>query len=738
MIAAAGLFGLLAIAVVAWMLLDLRRADLSLTPAPDSRRSHGRVSVVVPMRNEAANVDRCLTALRTQTYGDLEVIVADDGSDDGTGEKLREWRRQWLDLQVLELPAPPPGWAGKAHALHHGAARAGGDWLLFLDADVELAPDAVARAVATAADRHWPVLSLVGRLLFLSWAERVLLLAYWVLLYVAWIELPGMFLVGHFTLLRRTAYDAVGGFAAIAGAVSTDIALAALLAQHGVHARLRMWPAAFRCRMYSSPKSLWLGTTRMMAAANRFRAAPVAALTVAFAVSAVLPEAVAVLWLAGLLPATFSSLLVGASATALAASSWLAAALVARRLGAPVALTIVKPLGDLGLLLLLADTCRRLVAGGVTWRGRRYREQAPATGRVPFPAAATSDVADPTSPRLTVVVTGADGVGAALPSSLAPVKCAPGVEVLLVSDTPATPPGGDQGAAVRCLVVRGASRGQRRRSGLEAARAPLVAFAASELDYGARWLGDIEAAFAAGDLQLAAGPVRYAGDEPRLEALSIHRWGHLAGADVSYPDVDNLAGRRDALLRVLVGDALEREQGELVLGVLAGAAGISIGPRPGMVTTAPEPIPRRGAVAALLAGRLAAPGAVLGEALASLGRRPLLLAAVRRLLPVLVAADSARLSLAGLRRREGAGEPRRRLAVACWLARLTALDLALALGGVLAPGWLERRAGWIGRPPAAGVSGSSLEPERMWSVVLRMVLSPRWRHGAPRARAAAG
>jgi glycosyltransferase involved in cell wall biosynthesis len=105
-----------------------------------------RLSVCIPARNEADNLKRLLPALLDQTVPALEVVVWDDGSDDGT----------WSLLQGVDDPrlvacrgeGPPPGWMGKVHALYQATRRASGDRYLFLDADVELAdPEALRRLV---------------------------------------------------------------------------------------------------------------------------------------------------------------------------------------------------------------------------------------------------------------------------------------------------------------------------------------------------------------------------------------------------------------------------------------------------------------------------------------------------------------------------------------------------------------------------------------------------------------
>ena len=109
---------------------------------PANGRSHG-VSVIVPARNEADRIGELLRALAAQSAPPLEVIVVDDESTDGTAAVAKS-----LGARVVRAPARPDGWMGKSWACQCGADEAAGDTLLFLDADVWLAPDAIERLLA--------------------------------------------------------------------------------------------------------------------------------------------------------------------------------------------------------------------------------------------------------------------------------------------------------------------------------------------------------------------------------------------------------------------------------------------------------------------------------------------------------------------------------------------------------------------------------------------------------------
>jgi 4,4'-diaponeurosporenoate glycosyltransferase len=115
-------------------------ADPAVTPGT---AAHAHVSVIIPARNEAATIGRLLASLRHQTVAPREIIVVDDHSTDATAAVASSG-----DARVVTADPLPDGWTGKSWACHHGSVAAGSVILIFLDADVILAPDALARLVA--------------------------------------------------------------------------------------------------------------------------------------------------------------------------------------------------------------------------------------------------------------------------------------------------------------------------------------------------------------------------------------------------------------------------------------------------------------------------------------------------------------------------------------------------------------------------------------------------------------
>jgi len=238
-------------------------------PRPVGRR----VAVVLPVRDEATQVEDCLAAVLDQRgVPGLEVVVVDDGSTDGTADRVTAVAD--ARVRLLRAPALPPGWLGKPHACARGAAAAGdADVLVFLDADVRLLPDAVASAVAVLDDAGLDLVSPWPRQLTGSPAERLVQpLQQWL-----WGTLLPLRLAersprpslaaanGQFLVVRRAAYDRAGGHAAVRGEVIEDIALLRAVKAAGGRGVVVDGSTLATCRMYDGwagvrdgyAKSLW-------------------------------------------------------------------------------------------------------------------------------------------------------------------------------------------------------------------------------------------------------------------------------------------------------------------------------------------------------------------------------------------------------------------------------------------------------------------------------------------------
>lgn len=235
----------------------------------ESRIYNGRlpekVSIIVPARNEEACLGACLESLAAQTGTATEIIVVDDSSTDRT----RAIAESFPSVNVISAPLPPPGFSGKCNACQAGADCASGDWLLFTDADTVHLPGSLARALAEAREQHADLLSFSPKQEVHGVIERALMT-------VIFAELASTFRPqevsdpkspvaaanGQYLLVRREAYEAVGGHAAVAQTLLEDVALAANVKRSGRRLRFRYGGDMVRTRMYRTLPALWEGWTK--------------------------------------------------------------------------------------------------------------------------------------------------------------------------------------------------------------------------------------------------------------------------------------------------------------------------------------------------------------------------------------------------------------------------------------------------------------------------------------------
>jgi chlorobactene glucosyltransferase len=218
-----------------------------------------RLSILVPARNEAAVIGRTVRGLLAQTYPHFEVIVLDDNSSDGTAELALAAAKGDPRLRVLLGKPLPSGWLGKNWACHQLAQVAGGDWLIFTDADVRWSPEALAALAAEMGRTQADLLTVWPTQETQSWGERLVvplmalvILGYLPLLLVHHTPWPSLAAAnGQCLAFRRKAYDAIGGHFALRDNVLEDVSFARRIKANGFRLRMADGAGLINCRMYS-------------------------------------------------------------------------------------------------------------------------------------------------------------------------------------------------------------------------------------------------------------------------------------------------------------------------------------------------------------------------------------------------------------------------------------------------------------------------------------------------------
>lgn len=225
------------------------------------------VSILIPARNEARNIGPALDAALASMGVPVEVLVMDDGSTDETAGIVEAYARRDPRVRLLTAPPLEEGWTGKVHACYHLSEAASGTHLLFVDADVRVAPHAAAALAGHAQASGAGLVSAVPRQIMMSLGEvltvptvNLLLLGYLPMGFMRLSRDPGLGAAcGQLMLVEREAYRACGGHAAIRTLIHDGIQLARLFRRKGHMTDLLAGERLASCRMYGGFDEAWHG-----------------------------------------------------------------------------------------------------------------------------------------------------------------------------------------------------------------------------------------------------------------------------------------------------------------------------------------------------------------------------------------------------------------------------------------------------------------------------------------------
>ena len=336
-----------------------------------------RTSVVIPARNEAAEIERTVRSHLSSDYPDLRVLVVDDRSTDGAREILARLAREDPRLAIVTGEEPPEGWLGKPYALWLGARAADGEILLFADADVRYQPTALSEAVGELERERLDLVAVLPRLEMRGFWENVLLpfLAVAVFLGPAFLATGRRFRslalgAGAGNLVRRRVYEAVGGHAAIRNSVVDDVRFAVEVKRAGFRVAARRAEDRAAVRIYHGFREIWIGFTKNLAwAYSGAGGALLFLLTVSVLVLSVVP--------AGTLAAAAIGIPISRSDALLAAVVFVGSVLLRASLAAvlsePIWPALTHPImAAVWTGLLGRSLFQRFVRKRLTWRGREY------------------------------------------------------------------------------------------------------------------------------------------------------------------------------------------------------------------------------------------------------------------------------------------------------------------------------------------------------------------------------
>ena len=345
-------------------------------PGPEKGRGpRPTVSVVIAARNEEDELPGTLDALLAQESSNLEIVVVEDGSTDGT--------RRVIDARaprvrcVVPLPLPD-GWVGKNWACWTGAQATSGEWILFLDADVRLHPDCVGATLAWAERERADLVTLAPRVETVSFWERVVL-PFYVQMVLTYFRAPHVnrdtsktaMANGQYWLTRRSTYFDLGGHQAVASIVLEDVAIARRYRAAGRRLRIAWAPDLAVTRMYRDRKEMFEGLLKNIHGTEYSAARQVGLWSALFGLY-LLPL--------GLLP--FAA--VEGNLVLVGLGAFLYVALFGKHVGfargirSPARYGLLFPLAVGFYLVLLAASLTRGIRGSpVRWKGRNYPVRGP-------------------------------------------------------------------------------------------------------------------------------------------------------------------------------------------------------------------------------------------------------------------------------------------------------------------------------------------------------------------------
>lgn len=253
------------------LLLNLRRIKI-----PDRNAKLAEsipfISVLVPARNEEANIKSCLESLLKQDYPNYEILVLDDNSSDKTAEIVREISGVEKRVRLIAGNPLPDGWAGKCYACYQLARQAKGSWLLFTDADTVHEPHMLRSILNIAVKEKVSLISGFPRLTGENWAEKIVLpVIYFIIL--GWIPLwfiqnkkfniPSL-AIGQFLFFNTRDYWKFGGHEAVKAKILEDVWLCVQTVRHGGKYLAVDLSSTVTTKMYRSVGDMWEGFVKWM------------------------------------------------------------------------------------------------------------------------------------------------------------------------------------------------------------------------------------------------------------------------------------------------------------------------------------------------------------------------------------------------------------------------------------------------------------------------------------------
>jgi glycosyltransferase involved in cell wall biosynthesis len=357
---------------LAWAFIEIPRLQRETFSMPGH---WPRLSVIVPACNEAAHLDAAIKTLLHQDYPELEIIIVNDRSTDETGAVIDVLAKSDARIKALHIKTLPDRWLGKVHALHCGVTKATGEWLLFTDADVFFAPDALRRALAYALYNEADHLALIPRTIqksiWLDVAVQTFGLLFLLATRAAGVNHPGSKSyvgIGAFNLVKAEAFRRTPGFEWLRLEPGDDVGLGMMVKQAGGRSRLALAHENLTVEWYPSVVAMFRGLEKnLFGSGANYQWWLMLAQVIGLVALALAP------WLGILLATRVDSITVTVLGAATLAAHGLFAVCCAEHPPRDVLTLLLFPFGLLLIAaMFLRAGCKCIKHGGIDWRGTHY------------------------------------------------------------------------------------------------------------------------------------------------------------------------------------------------------------------------------------------------------------------------------------------------------------------------------------------------------------------------------
>ncbi len=328
------------------------------------------VSVLIPARNEAANIGNALATLRTQTYENLEILVLDDGSADETQSVVTSCQKGDSRIRLLEGQPLPSGWTGKNWACFQLSQQAKGDYFLFTDADNYYSNDAVEKTIGWMQKLNVTLFSAFPQQITRTVGEKLVvpvfdtfvysLLPLWLTYYVKFPSLAAA--NGQWIAFTRDGYHRIGGHASVKNQIVEDTELARLAKKKGEKVITATGVNAVMGRMYSSWREVFNGFSKNAFGLMGYKTVPFLIFELTFFALYILPWFG--VWHEPLRVAAASAIVRGMVIRLIMALKYKQPIFVS---------TLLNPVSIAATLLIGLNSFYRYLRGSVQWKERQIR-----------------------------------------------------------------------------------------------------------------------------------------------------------------------------------------------------------------------------------------------------------------------------------------------------------------------------------------------------------------------------